>query len=278
MDVNGAPNTTTDALKKNNVTVTGKLDAERSILFLHGFGTDQTAWRDVVPAFENDHRIILMDNMGAGQSDKAYLARHHYTNLHDYARDLLDVCHTLKLEGVVFVGHSVAAMIGVLAAIQKPRLFSKMVLIGASPRYMDAEDYHGGFTREDIDALYKAVLASFSGWANGFAALAMGNPQQPELARHFAESIKSQDVNHALSALCAIFQSDHRQDLPKLNKPTLLIQSGEDVAVPLEVAEYLHRHIASSQLAVIDSTGHLPHMSAPAKVVRAILDFLDDEN
>jgi sigma-B regulation protein RsbQ len=263
-----------NAIRKNNVTVTGKLDAERSILFLHGFGTDQSAWKEVLPAFEERYRIVLMDNMGAGQSDKEYLSSHHYTNLHDYARDLLDVCQALKLEDAIFVGHSVAAMIGVLAAIEKPRHFSKMVLIGASPRYMNADDYHGGFTREDIDALYEAVLAGFSNWATGFAAVAMGNPQQPELARHFAASIQSLDVNHALSTLCAIFQSDHRQDLPRLNKPTLLIQAREDIAVPLAVAEYLHRHIPLSQLEVINATGHLPHISAPAEVVRAMQGFL----
>lgn len=173
-------------IQKNNVTVVGDPAAKKSLLFLHGFGTDQRAWQDIVPAFEKNHRIILIDNMGAGQSDKTFFASHHYTTLHDYARDLLDVCAALKLKDVIFVGHSVAAMIGVLAAIQKPRFFSKMILIGASPRYLNDETYHGGFTKEDVDGLYQAVIASFSAWATGFAALAMGNPKRPELASHFA--------------------------------------------------------------------------------------------
>jgi len=181
----------------------------------------------------------------------------------------------LKLEDVVFVGHSVSAMIGVLAAIQKPKFFSKMILIGASPHYLNEDDYHGGFSKEDVDSIYRAALGEFSEWASGFAAQAMGNPERPELAKQFALSIQSLDINHALSALCAIFQSDHRHDIQKLDKPTLLIQTKFDSVVPLEVAEYLHRHIANSQLVLIDATGHLPHVSAPGEVIYAIEQFLN---
>ncbi|MBS1210266.1 MAG: alpha/beta hydrolase [Proteobacteria bacterium] len=262
-------------VQKNHVTIAGDPAARSTLLFLHGFGTDQTAWRQIVPAFEKHHRIILMDNMGAGQSDKTFFSNTHYLNLQAYAQDLLDVCASLQLENMVFVGHSVAGMIGVLAAIQAPQYFSKLILIGASPRYMNDSNYHGGFAKENIDAIYANVMSSYASWATGFAAQTMGNPDRPELARYFAASIQGQDVNHALSALCAIFQSDHRADLQKLKTPTLLVQTKEDIAVPLCVAEYMNQHIEASQLLVINATGHLPHISAPASVIQAIQDFLD---
>lgn len=262
-------------LRKNNVTVTGNLSAGKTLLFLHGFGTDQTAWQKIIPAFEATHRIILMDNMGAGQSAKDCFSKHRYLTLSGYAQDLIDVCQALELKDVVFVGHSAGGMIGVLAAIQRPEFFSRMILIGASPRYMNDDGYQGGFTKADIDAIYQAVTLGFAAWAAGFAAYAMGNPERPELAKHFAATIQDLDKNHALTALCAIFQSDHRQDAARLNKPTLLIQSQADMAVPLAVAEYLNQHIEASQLVVINATGHLPHISAPSEVIDAIQQFID---
>lgn len=261
-------------LTKNNVTVTGNTNARQSMVFLHGFGTDQGAWQDIVPAFRADYRIILLDNMGSGHSDRQYARARLYINLHDYARDLLDVCEALNLKDAVFVGHSAGSMIGVLAANEKPGLFRKMVLIGASPRYLDDEGYHGGFTKSGLESLYQAVTLQYDDWAKGFASLAMGNPDRPFLAEQFARSIIGLGVNPALSALNAIFQSDHREDIKKISKPTLLIQALEDIAVPREVAEYLHLNIPGSCLAVINATGHLPHISAPTEVIAAIRAFL----
>lgn len=263
-----------DPLQRNHVTVTGKLDASRSIVFVHGFGNDQTAWTQVAASFLPDYRIILLDNTGAGQSDPAAFVQSQYLNLRAYSADLVEVCQALHLQDAILVGHSVGAMIGALAAIAQPALFSKLVLIGMSPRYRDDAGYHGGFTDNALDALYRAVATNYADWADQFAPLAMGNPDQPRLARHFAETLKSIPAERALTVLCAIFQSDHRADLPKLDRPTLLVQSQDDPAVPMEVAQYLHQHIRGSRLCVIRATGHLPHVSAPDAVVAAMRDFI----
>ncbi len=263
------------AVERNNVTITGNRHAERTLLFVHGFGTDQTAWQMIVPAFATDHRIVLLDNMGSGGSDQRQFFQHDYLNLNGYVRDLLAVCDELELREAVLVGHSVGAMIGVLAAIERPRHFARLALIGASPRYLDDAHYRGGFTEEDLSALYRNVTLQYTEWADQFAAAAMGNPERPQLAAHFASTIKTMKTSHALTALCAIFQSDHRQDIARLQLPTLLIQSREDVAVPMEVAEYMHRHIAGSRLQIIGATGHLPHISAPDEVIAALRTFID---
>jgi sigma-B regulation protein RsbQ len=263
-----------DPIKRNNVTVIGNPDADRSMIFIHGFGTDQTAWREVVETFLRDFRVILFDNVGAGRSMPEAFVQHRYLNLHSYAADLLEICDALRLKNTIVVGHSVGAMIGVLAAIKRPEVFSKLVLIGASPRYVDDGEYRGGVSKDDLNALYRAVAGNYFDWADAFAPLAMANADRPSLAVDFAETIKTIPAQSALTVLCSIFQSDHRADLDQLDKPTLLIQAREDIAVPLAVAEYLHRHIKESRLSVINATGHLPHISAPAEVIAAMHDFV----
>lgn len=265
-----------DSIRKNHVNVIGNLQAHRSIIFVHGFGTDQRVWNEVAASFLDNFRIIVFDNVGAGQSDPADFVQHRYLQLEAYATDLIAICQTLDLREAILVGHSVGGMISLLAAIRQPEICAKLVLIGASPRYLDDDGYQGGFTKDDLNGLYQAVTLGYSDWADHFAPLAMGNPDQPGLAVDFATSIKCIPADRALTVLCSIFQSDHRADLVRLDKPTLLIQSHKDVAVPLAVADYLHRHIRGSHLAIINATGHLPHVSAPAEVVAAMRDFIDD--
>ncbi|APW44755.1 alpha/beta hydrolase [Rhodoferax saidenbachensis] len=263
-----------DPLIKNHVTVLGPADAERTMVFVHGFGTDQTAWREVQAAFTAGCRIVLLDNVGGGSTPPEAFVQHHYLNLHRYAADLLDVCEALQIRNAVLVGHSVGAMISVLASLRQPERFSRLVLIGASPRYLNDTDYHGGFSKEDLNGLYSAMETSYAEWADQFAPAVMRNADRPGLSQHFAASIKSIPQERALTVLYSIFQSDHRADVKKVRHPTLLIHANEDLAVPLGVAHYLHQSIAGSQLAVVDATGHLPHISAPAAVVQAMQGFV----
>ncbi|WP_265943946.1 alpha/beta fold hydrolase [Dechloromonas sp. A34] len=268
------PLNTLDPLRKNNATVVGNREASQSIVFVHGFGTDQSVWQDVAASFMDDYRVVLFDNVGAGKSPPEAFVQHRYLNLDTYATDLLDLCTALQLEDAILVGHSLGGMISILATIRNPEIASRLVLVGASPRYLDDEGYRGGFSKSDLDALYKAVTLNYTEWADSFAPLAMANPEKPFLSEDFAATIKSIPADRALTVLCSIFQSDHRAALGKLDIPTLLIQSQNDIAVPLAVAEYLHRHIKHSRLSVIDATGHFPHVSAPAEVVAAIREFI----
>lgn len=269
------PQTKWDPLVKNHVNVIGRADAARTMVFVHGFGTDQTAWADVQAAFLAGYRVVLLDNVGGGKTPPEAFVQVHYLNLHRYAADLLDVCEALQIKDAVLVGHSVGAMISVLAALRQPERFSRLVLIGASPRYLNDTDYHGGFSKEDLDGLYRAMESSYNAWADQFAPAVMQNADRPGLSQRFAASIKSIPQERALTVLCSIFQSDHRADVQKLKHPTLLIHANDDLAVPLAVAHYLHHAIAGSQLAVIDATGHLPHISAPAAVLKAMQGFVE---
>lgn len=259
---------------KHHVNVVGRADAARSLVFAHGFGTDQRAWDAIWPAFADEFRIVLYDHVGAGRSDPQVFEQHRYLRLEAYARDLNTLLDTLDLREVVFVGHSMGAMTGMLAAIARPDQFARLVSIGASARYLDAPGYHGGFREQDLNALYREVTIGRDRWADQFAPQAMGNRDRPELAEHFSRTIKSVPSDAILTVLCSIFQSDYRDTVGRLARPLLLLQTRDDAAVPREAAEFLHRAVAGSELLVLDAEGHLPHISAPQRVLEALQDFV----
>lgn len=260
--------------EKNNVTVKGNLESPDTMIFAHGFGTDQTSWDEVAKAFEDQYRIVLFDNVGGGRSPESAFSPHKYETLDSYAEDLIDICESLGLKDAILVAHSVSGMISLLASIKKPEYFRKLIVVGASPRYRNEPGYKGGFEQEDLDGLYATMDNNYFAWASGFSKLAMGNPDRPSLAENFANSLAEIRPDIAQSVARTIFQSDYRSELPKVNRPVLIVQAREDIAVPLDVAEYLHKNIKNSDLVMVDATGHFPHISAPKEVIRVINQFI----
>jgi sigma-B regulation protein RsbQ len=260
-------------LERNNVTVSGPVDG-RPIVFAHGFGCDQNLWRLVAPEFETDHRVVLFDHVGAGGSDISAYDESKYASLDGYTSDMLDIIHALELEDVVFVGHSVSAMMGVLAAVREPERFAKLVLVGPSPRYLDGDRYVGGFSREDIDELLESLESNFLGWSSVMAPVIVGNPDRPELGEELTNSFCRTDPDIAAQFARVTFLSDNRADLAAIRIPTLIIQTREDAIAPPVVGEYVHREIPGSTFVLLDATGHCPNLSAPAATTEAIRAFL----
>jgi sigma-B regulation protein RsbQ len=263
----------TDVLLRNNVKVTGRVGP--AMLFAHGFGCDQNMWRFVAPTFEHSHRVVLFDHVGAGQSDASAYDPRKYATLEGYATDVLEICRRLDLAEVIFVGHSVSAMIGVVAAKREPARFKALVLIGPSPRYINDADYVGGFSREDIDGLLTALDSNYLGWSTEMAPVIMGNADRPALGQELTNSFCRTDPEIAAHFARVTFLSDNRQDLGSIHTPTLILQCSDDVIAPYAVGEYLHRHMPASALVVMKATGHCPNLSAPAETILAIQAFLD---
>ncbi|MFT3914683.1 MAG: alpha/beta hydrolase [Anaeromyxobacteraceae bacterium] len=261
----------TSILERLAVRVVG--EGPRVVVLAHGFGSTQTAWDGQVAALAPRCRLVLFDHLGCGKAADGY-DPDRYDALDAYARDLLAIHAALGLEWDVYVGHSAAGMIGVLASLARPDLFDRLVLLGASPRYLDDTGYVGGFTRGDLDALYRAMARDYLGWANGFGPVAMGNPGRPSLGAAFAQSLGGMRPDVAQSVARAIFESDFRSRLGEVQVPTLVLQSRNDVAVPMEVGTYLARHIPRSRLRVLDAEGHFPHVSAPEQVNGALVEEL----
>jgi sigma-B regulation protein RsbQ len=256
------------------VRVFGK--GTQPIVFAHGFGCDQNMWRFITPAFEDDYKIVLFDYVGSGKSDLAAYDAKRYSNLDGYADDVLEICAALELTDVIYVGHSVSSVVGILAHIREPERFERLILIGPSPCYInDPPDYVGGFERSDITALLDVMEKNYMGWANYLAPVVMKNQEQPELTRELEASFCSTDPEIARRFAEATFFSDNRSDLAKVKIPALIMQCSEDSIAPLEVGEYLQRTLPQSTLRVMKATGHCPHMSHPDETIQIIKEYLN---
>lgn len=260
-------------IKRNNVRILGK--GTQPIMFAHGYGCDQNMWRYVYPAFEEDYKVVLFDHVGAGNSDQSAYSIAKYNSLEGYVSDILEICKELDLQDVIFVGHSVSAMMGVLAANKEPKRFQNLILIGPSPRYINEDGYTGGFNQEDIEGLMEALDSNYLGWSANMAPVIMGNPGRPELGEELNNSFCRTNPEIAKQfAQVTFLLSDNRKDLSFVQTPTLILQCSEDVIAPREVGEYVSRNIKNSTFHLMKATGHCPNLSAPEETIQAIKDYL----
>src|SRR5580704_4862395 len=236
------------ALTRNHVQIRGK--GSQAMIFAHGFGCDQNMWRFVAPAFEGDFKTVLFDHVGAGHSDLSAYDPRKYGSLDGYADDLIDIGRELNISGAVFVGHSVSAMIGVLASLKAPDLFDSLVLVGPSARYINDRDYFGGFSAEQINELLEFLGSNYLGWSVAMAPAIMGNSDRPELGEELTNSFCRTDPEIAKAFARVTFTSDNRADLAKVDIPTLILQCSEDIIASREVGEFVQRGIPNSKIII----------------------------
>jgi sigma-B regulation protein RsbQ len=261
------------ARSKHNIVMLGRDDGP-VVMLAHGFGCDQHMWRLVAPILAQTCRVILFDLIGAGRSDPSAWDEERYSSLRGYAEDVAEICRELDLRDVAFVGHSVSAMIGVLAAALEPERIARLVLVTPSPRYTDDGEYRGGFSQEDIDELLDSLDSNYLGWSRTMAPVIMGNPDRPELGAELTNTFCQMHPRIAQVFARTTFLSDSRADLPAVAVPTLIIQCRQDVIAPPEVGAYVHAAIPGSHLVTLDATGHCPQLSAPVETAAAMVDFL----
>lgn len=258
--------------QRHNIKLAGA--GPRAMVFAHGFGCDQNMWRFVAPAFEDDFRTILFDHVGAGSSDLSAYDPEKYASLDGYANDVVELCRALDVRGGVFVGHSVSAMIGVLASKKAPELFDTLVMVCPSPRYIDDAGYEGGFSEAQVHELLDFLDSNHMGWSHAMAPVIMGNPDHPELGEELTNSFCRTDPDIAKRFARTTFLSDNRADLADVTARCLVIQCSEDVVAPLSVGAYVHGNLRDSEFVLIDATGHCPNLSAPETTIAAIKAFL----
>ncbi len=258
---------------RNNVKVFGH--GSQTMMFAHGFGCDQNMWRFITPAFENEYRIVLFDYVGSGRSDTSAYSSIRYGRLDGYAQDVIDICQELQLEEVIFVGHSVSGMIGMLAAKMAPKLFKTLILLGPSPCYINhPPEYFGGFEEADLRGLLDMMEKNRLGWASFLAPVVMKNADKPELTRELEQSFCAMNPKIAREFAQTTFFSDNRADLAKVSTPSLILQCSDDSIAPMAVGEYLHRVWPDSTFVVMKATGHCPHLSHPEETVLHLKEYL----
>lgn len=244
------------------------------MVFSHGFGCDQNMWRFVEPEFRANFKTVLFDHVGAGGSDLSAYDRVKYSKLDGYAGDIVAILDEIKLGPVVFVGHSVSAMIGALASIKRPDLFETLVMVGPSARYINDGEYVGGFNEKQIDELLEFLEDNHMGWSAAMAPAIMGNPDRPELGEELTNSFCRTDPEIAKAFARVTFTSDNRADLAKITTPSLILQCSEDIIAAREVGEYVQKNIRNSKLIQLKATGHCPNLSAPDEVIAAIHSYV----
>lgn len=247
------------------------------MVFAHGFGCDQNMWRLLAPAYEKRYRTLVFDHVGSGASDLREYDKTKYDSLRGYARDVIEIATEANAGPVIFVGHSVSAMIGLLANIERPDLFAAQIMVGPSPCYINDGDYHGGFTRADIDELLETLEGNYLGWASNMAPAIMGVPERPALSMELTESFCRTDPDIAKQFARVTFLSDVRSEVPKLPSPALVLQCSDDIIAPRPVGDYLARTLPRATLTVVENVGHCPHLSAPSLSASAIDAFLQQE-
>jgi sigma-B regulation protein RsbQ len=258
---------------RHNIKVSGRSDGQ-PMLFAHGFGCDQNMWRYIAPRFEDEFRVVLFDHVGAGNSDPSAYEPQRYSSLSGYAGDVVAICTELELRDVVFVGHSVSAMIGVLAAAAAPELFTKLVLVGPSPRYINDADYVGGFSADDINDLLESLESNYLGWSSAMAPVIMGRADRPELGEELTESFCRTDPSIARQFAQVTFLSDNREDLTAVATPTLILQCANDAIAPVSVGEFVRDRMPNASMVLLNATGHCPNLSAPEETAAAIEQFV----
>jgi sigma-B regulation protein RsbQ len=258
--------------ERNNVRFSGR--GSKVMVFAHGFGCDQAMWRFVAPAFEDDYRVVLFDYVGCGKSDWSAWNEDRYASLRGYARDVLEILEAFDLRDVVFVGHSVSAMIGMLAAIEAPQRFAHLVHIGPSARYVNDVDYVGGFERKDIEGLLDLMEKNYVGWAAFLAPVVMKNGEREALTEELQASFCATDPRVTRHFARVTFLSDNRADVPKVEVPSLILQCSEDAIAPESVGEYLREAAPRATYRKMSATGHCPHMSHPAETIELIREYL----
>ncbi|WP_158859216.1 alpha/beta fold hydrolase [Lunatibacter salilacus] len=263
-------------IRRNNINIFG--NGTQAIVFAHGFGCDQNMWRHITPAFEKEYQVILYDHVGSGKSDQSAYDFEKYSSLHGYADDLIEICNDLHLQKVIFVGHSVSSMIGILASTKRPDLFEKLVLIGPSPCYVNKNGYVGGFTSQDIDELIETLESNYLGWSSYITPVIIGNPEMPEYSEELRNSFCNMNPEIAKHFAKVTFLGDNREDLQKVTIPTLIIQCHPDVIAPVVVGEFVHKEIPNSRYVLLNSSGHCPHLTSPDQVISSIHTFLTTDN
>lgn len=261
-----------NAVQQNNVIIKGQ--GTEVMLFAHGFGCDQNMWRFVTPAFENDYKVVLFDHVGAGNSDLSAYSSEKYSQLDGYAADIVNICEELGLENVIFVGHSVSSIIGMIASLKSPNIFKSLIMVSPSPSYINDGDYVGGFTREQITELMDSLDNNHLGWSMTMAPVIMANPDRGELAEELSNSFCRTNPDIAKEFARTTFFSDKRDLLTQVGIPTLILQCSDDVIAPEEVGIYMHKHIKDSQFVLMEATGHCPNLSAPEETIAAMKAFL----
>lgn len=256
-----------------NVKMVGH--GSQTVVLAHGYGGSQALWDDVVPGLSEKYRVLVFDwRFDDGVME--YVNGDSGCYYDDLADEVVSLLERMGLKGVVFVGHSMSGMIGCIASAKKPELFSRLVLVGASPRYLNAENYEGGLQETDIENMLSTMKISYLTWVEDFTKLVVGNNHLNSIEK-FRKDLKKMKPEVALSLAKIIFSSDCRDMLDKVEVPCTIVQTTNDPVVPSDIGNYMQRKIkGATTVKIIEMDGHFPQLIEPMKLICVIEQAIDE--
>ncbi|GER55081.1 karrikin insensitive 2 divergent 13 [Striga asiatica] len=254
----------------HNVTILGS--GETTVVLSHGYGTDQSVWKHLVPHLIDDYRVLLYDNMGAGTTNPDYFDFERYSSLEGYSYDLIAILEEFQVSRCIYVGHSMSAMAGAVASIFRPDLFHKLVMVTPTPRITNTEEYYGGFEQKEIDEALRAMEENFESSSLGHAPLLLACDLESVALQEYCRTLFNMRPDIAYCMTRMICGLDLRPYLRHITVPCHIIHSSKDIMVPVSVGEYLSNNLGGpSVVEMMPTEGHLPHLSAPEVTIPVVL-------
>lgn len=256
--------------KKIYCEVQGNTNSTKTIVFLNGLSQSTVSWILTTPYFKDNYKIVLLDFIFQGQSDKEGEWRDFDTHAHD-VRKVLD---ELKLNKVILAGLSYGSLVAQHFAVLYPERLEKLVLLSTFAHktpYFEAIELAwwralelGGYPLM-LDIMLPAVLSEEY----------FKNPLIPiDLMKQ-----ARQEVNGEKEALFKLMEAtkvrnDYRKELNRITTPTLIVQGEKDLLLPVHMAAEVQKNIKDSVLKVIPGAGHTLNLEAVPQMSKAIADFI----
>ncbi|KAI4380688.1 hypothetical protein MLD38_006851 [Melastoma candidum] len=242
----------------------------------HGFGVDQSIWDKIFPSLVGRYRVVLFDWFFSGTvKDPNLFDPKKYCSYYPYAEDLISLLDEMGLKNVILIGHSMSAMIGCIASVKRPELFEKLVLVLASPRYLNTEDYEGGFDAAAVDGMIASIESDYNLWATSFPH-AVVDAKDPASVSRFSEYLLKMRPEIVPSLVRDIYYADYRDVLENVTAPCALVQVEKDIVVPTSVAHFMQEKIGGGKskmettLEMIKGVGHFPMLTEHEELLGAL--------
>jgi pimeloyl-ACP methyl ester carboxylesterase len=250
--------------------VQGNLKAPQTLVFLNGLTQSTLSWGLVTPYFKEQYKIILIDFIFQGQSDKTG----EWRNFDQHALDVKTVLDHEKIDYCTVIGLSYGSLVAQHFAVNHPLYLNKLILISTFAHktpYYDAMELSwwralevGGYNLM-LDIMLPSVLSE-----NYFANPLIPIATMKELRKEANQS--SEAIFNLMRATKE--REDYRPTLKKINCPTLIIQGEKDLLLPVHLANEVHLHIHNSKLIVIKNAGHTLNLEHVPEVCAYVQEFL----
>jgi 3-oxoadipate enol-lactonase len=221
-------------------------------------------WDAQVAPFTRDFRLVRYDRRGHGRSG---VPKGPYT-MERLGRDVLAVLDALGIERVNWCGLSMGGMVGQWLGANAPERIERLVLTNTSSYFADKTMWNERLKLVREKGVAAFAAANMERWfSKGF------RERSPKVVAWMQEMFAATPLEGYIACGEAVRDMDHRELLPKIKAPTLVIAGKHDPATPPDANEYIKDHIPVARFALLDAA-HISNVEQPEAYTKAVLEFL----